>query len=241
MKLVVPLILSMAVFGCVADPETKVASSQTAVALSSLGEAEESFKRLYLQELDKTRDLVKRSLVARAVVDKVKELANDLEEKGDLITLSMELEGTDAAVRGLIDEVEDEAMAQDESKEKKDKDVREQLGEFVKKKRKAILETAQLLPAENPTRKELEAKAGAAELISKKILDQLFVLMQLKLMRAEAAKGLQDLRDHIANLQAVHTTIDQWIQTDVKASGEDVAKLVDKHAKTLGFVGKDLQ
>lgn len=236
---------------CVADPETKIASTQTAVALASLDESEESFRRLYFQEVDKTRELVKRSLVARAVVYKVTEVANDLEAKGDLLTLSIKIEEEEAAVRGLIDEVEDlqttesqtvaahspsVAILEGEGKDnKKEQNARKQLDELVNKKRQDILGAAQLFPSDHPTRKELEAKAAAANVISQRILDQLFVLMQLKAMRMDAEKGLHDLRDYITSLQKVHSTIDQWIQMDVKASGEDIAKLVDEHAKTLGL------
>jgi hypothetical protein len=206
--------ICIALYACVADPETKIASTQTSASLASLSEAEESFKRLYIQEIDKSRDLVKRSLLARAVVNKVKEAANDLEEKGDLLTLSMVIEAEEKAVRDLT-EMAEHFQTPDE---------------LVKKKRQDFLDLALRLPQDDPNRKKLEAQAAAPELISKSLLDQLFVLMQLKAMRTEAERGLNELRDHITNLQEVHSAIDQWIQMDVKPSGEDVAKLVDEHA-----------
>lgn len=252
MRISVLLMAGALLSGCAADPETKLASTRAAVALASLGEAEHSFTRLYLHEIDNTRELVKRAVVARAVVDKVNELAGELEDKGDLLRLSLEIEGTEEAVRGLIEEVEmeDFKVAGQQPSATKDRsaatttgsdgtqdqtqDVQTQLKQFLNQKRQNMVKTAEMFPKDHPTRKELEAKAGAAELIGKSTLDQLYVLMQLRAMRAEAQAGLRDLRGHIAGLQAVHAKIDQWIQMDVKPSGAEIASLMEKHMKPPG-------
>lgn len=245
------LLMTCAVLsGCATDPDTKIASNRAAVALASLGEAEHSFTRLYLQEIDNTRELVKRTMVARAVVDKVNDLAGELEDKGDLLNLSLQIESTEEAIRGLSEEVENlgvadqqslakqalsvETMAGRDGRQDTAQEVRTRLEHFLDQKRQNMMKTAELFPKGHPTRRELEAKAGAAELIGQSSLDQLFVLMQLQAMRAEAQAGLRDLRGHIARLQAVHATIDQWIQMDVKPSGAEIATLMEKHLKPPG-------
>jgi hypothetical protein len=232
--------------GCVAPNDVKLASSQTVIALKSLSEAEASFRRLYLQEIDRTRTSVERSIVAVTVVQRVNLLAGDLEAKGNLIALSRELEATERGTRAMIDEVgrltdvvesagkAEKAAASEQTTARQS--VRAAVQKYIDKKRDDLRATAALLPSGDPTRLELEARANDTALFDQRALERLYTILHLAAMRREAERNLVDLRGAIATLQVIHGQIDAWIQQDVTVSGESVAKLLDR-AETLRAAG----
>lgn len=226
--------LSVLLAGCLAPTEVKQASSEVGVGLRSLKSAQRDFRDQFIDELEATRRLVGRAIVARAVVDTVNELSEQ-EAQGNLpkISKTIGVERDAWSTRVAL------VMAERPSSEKPEKTVERLVGG---NEADALRESAVALEAAGLVETAAELRARATELdaafaggMPEWALEDLAVLVTLEKTKADVRRGLADLNDYLKFLQLVHGEIDEWIATDVTVSGAEVARLIERHAGVLGL------
>jgi len=234
MKKLILVVCCLLFISCAASNEVKQASSQVEVALTSLREAQGDLRNLYLRELEETRQLVGRAIVADAVVRKVNTLSKE-ELKGDLISISKAVKSQRDAYQFLVNEI----MQTKPKKDEKAKDVVKAI--FDDKRVKALRRVAKTFKAEGNTASAIKLieRAEKLETASKDVKDfgDMVVIVQLEQAQADVRRGMKDLDDYLQFLQMIHSQVNEWITTDVTVKGEDVAALVEKHAAVIGMKG----
>lgn len=220
----------IALAGCVASADVKLASAQMTAALQALESGERKLAEAFAKQVDEVQADTKRAIVARTVKAAVAETAA-AETSGDLVALSEKIETTQAATRALVDHVGDLLV-------KDGADVNGVIDAFLKDQASALRRVADRLQAREPKAaealreraKQIEQTGAAAPAVRRADLE---VILRLTATKTAFAAGLQTLERHIAALRAIHAVVNEWIMTDVTVSGKDVADLVSTHAGTL--------
>jgi hypothetical protein len=233
MKKLILVVCCLFFVSCAASNEVKQASSQVEVALASLREAQDDLRNFYLRELEETRQLVGRAIVADAVVRKVNTLSKE-ELKGDLISISKAAKSQRDAYQGLVNEIM-------QTKPKKDEKAEDLVKAIFDRRVKALRSLATTFKAGGNTASAIKLIERAEELETaskdEKDFGDMVVIIQLEQSQADVRKGMKDLDDYLQFLQMIHSQVNEWITTDVTVKGEDVAALIEKHAAVLGMKG----
>ncbi len=213
--------------GCAAAPtDVKQASTDIDLGLAELTKAQRTFRDRYIQEIRATQDLVVRAFVASAMVRTVESLS-DLEASGDLLVLSQTLTSERDAhtkLAALVRAKRPKATAEAG-------DVVTSVLTDQAKNLEALAAT--LDPVDPATAETLRLRAAGLRGDDLPGFDHLVALVQLSQVERAVRDGMADLENTLQFLQLTHATLDDWIQTDVKVSGTEVAKLVQEHESLL--------
>lgn len=219
------LALGALLSGCVTSTEVKQASAQVGVALNQLQQAQVSFRKVYMRELQEVRELAGRAIVADAVVQKVATLKQQ-EIDGDLIEISKAITHERETYRKIVNEV----LAVKPKSDHSDEDAVSRI--LAPKRAVALRDSAVALDAAGltDTANELREKANEldAQPSSLERDHQFLDLVNLVILagaQQDVQTGLQDLEQYIGFLRLIHTGVNEWIATDVTVKGEDIAKL----------------
>ena len=225
------LVLVLFLSGCVASTEVKQASAQVGVALDQLQNAQVSFRKVYVGELEEVRELAGRAIVADAVVQKVGTLKQQ-EIDGDLIEISKAISHERETYRRIVAEV----LAVKPKPNETDEDAVIQI--LAPKRVAALRETAVALEESGLTESADELKRKADELDARpsslekdQQFTDLVVLVTLAGAQQDVKTGLKDLEDYIQFLRLIHSGVNEWIVTDVTVKGTDVANLISQVEK----------
>ena len=225
------LVLVLFLSGCVASTEVKQASAQVGVALDQLQNAQVSFRKVYVGELEEVRELAGRAIVADAVVQKVGTLKQQ-EIDGDLIEISKAISHERETYRRIVAEV----LAVKPKPNETDEDAVIQI--LAPKRVAALRASADALEELGLTESAGELKRKADELDARpsslekdQQFTDLVVLVTLAGTQQDVKTGLKDLEDYIQFLRLIHSGVNEWIVTDVTVKGTDVANLISKVEK----------
>jgi len=226
-------VLALVLFlsGCVASTEVKQASAQVGVALDQLQNAQVSFRKVYVGELEEVRELAGRAIVADAVVQKVGTLKQQ-EIDGDLIEISKAISHERETYRRIVAEV----LAVKPKPNETDEDAVIQI--LAPKRVAALREAAVALEESGLTESADELKRKADELDTRpsslerdQQFTDLVVLVTLAGTQQDVKTALKDLEAYIQFLRLIHSGVNEWIVTDVTVKGADVANLISKVEK----------
>jgi hypothetical protein len=188
--------------GCVANQDVKTASKEVSLTLATTRGVEKDFAEALFDEVERTHEQLKRTLVARVTYERIERIANNLEATGDLIGLSKQISDAEQRATAFVNLV-DTATPPPEI-EKAD------VTAWVRS-----LATPSAAPAADPL-----ADIGINP-------EQIRTLLLVRQLRGNA-KGVMDQMDtHLAAIAALHEQVDAWIQTDVTVHGEDAAKAIE--------------
>lgn len=225
------LVLVLFLSGCVASTEVKQASAQVGVALDQLQNAQVSFRKVYVGELEEVRELAGRAIVADAVVQKVGTLKQQ-EIDGDLIEISKAISHERETYRRIVAEV----LAVKPKPNETDEDAVIQI--LAPKRVAALRASADALEELGLTESAGELKRKADELDARpsslekdQQFTDLVVLVTLAGTQQDVKTGLKDLEDYIQFLRLIHSGVNEWIVTDVTVKGTDVANLISQVEK----------
>lgn len=225
------LVLVLFLSGCVASTEVKQASAQVGVALDQLQNAQVSFRKVYVGELEEVRELAGRAIVADAVVQKVGTLKQQ-EIDGDLIEISKAISHERETYRRIVAEV----LAVKPKPNETDEDAVIQI--LAPKRVAALRASADALEELGLTESAGELKRKADELDTRpsslerdRQFSDLVVLVTLAGTQQDVKTALKDLEDYIQFLRLIHSGVNEWIVTDVTVKGTDVANLISKVEK----------
>ena len=231
-------VITLTLAGCVASPEVKVASSEVGVALKELRAAEREFRNAYIEELDVIQQLILSSILSAAVNREVASLVNSGFD-GDLILLSNSIKNERDAARRRVDLIINEPPP-----EGSDPDYEEFVSNtLVESIVDSLRRTASLFEDEEPARaQELRDRADQVEndittIVGSAEIEALADLVRLESTKGAVRAGLKDLDDYIRFLQLIHHQVDEWVKTDVTVKGDELARLIDKHAALIGLGG----
>lgn len=220
----------MLLVGCASTPEVKQASAQVGVALAELDKAQAEVRDVYVRELEETRQIAGRAIVADAVVDKVGEMSEE-EINGDLIALSTAIAAERQAFRALVDEIL--ALGPGEAEESRDVVDAFFQGRISELRRLAAGDVVD--PA---TAAELRQAADKLEQNQQEeYYDDMVNLVELAKTQQDVRTAISDLADYVALLRIIHAQVNEWITTDVTVKGDQVADLIVKAEKTFGGAG----
>lgn len=253
--------LALLLAGCVASSDVKIASSEVGAALSALDGAEGDFRGTFLRELEETRQLVGRSVVANAVVHKVRSLA-EAEKAGNLLQISEEIKNERDAARQRVDRILGLAapkgtVTQELDQKGYERVVENELLSYLGSGLSTAAKEAEMAAEEAEERarrldtetaraeakklremaagfREIEVRGALAEISHKEIQD-LSVIVRLEATKGAIRADLDDLRTYIGFLQDIHKQINAWISTDVKVDGAKIGKLIDDNSSVLGL------
>jgi hypothetical protein len=229
MKRLSILLLVALLYGCTTQHTVKQASTEMTGTLVDLKQAQRDLQRLYLAEIDKTILLVQQSIISNRVQQTIKGLQQE-EEEGDLLGISEKIYERRRSSQVMLDEFSN--WVQDNLGD--DDDASDKVIEFVSEVSKRYRRQADRLESTSPElASELREKADTIETLDPDTETGLATLVELYRAEEVASKRLGDLKTYLSVLAAIHETIDEWIQTEVTVSGEDVANLVQKHSSTL--------
>jgi tartrate dehydratase beta subunit/fumarate hydratase class I family protein len=218
---------------CAASNEVKQASSQVGVALTDLRETGDDFRTIYLRELEETRQLVGRAVVADAVVRKVKDLSAK-EEKGDLISISGSIKSQRDAYQVLVKKIM-------QAKPKEDQNPEDVVKAILKKRASALRKSAEVLSlsGKEESAHKLLQRAEKLETSPEDVenFGDMVVIVEIKQIKNHVREGMKGLDEYLQFLQMMHAQVNEWITSDVTVKGEDVAALIEKHAAVLGLKG----
>lgn len=231
MRFLAAALSCFAACSCAAPPDVKQASAQVVVGLDKLQEARRDFENAYLDALEEGKKVAARAIVARAVVRKVNQLSK-AEAGGNLIEISRAIRTERETFQKLLALVVKEKLQEDEDPAAA---VRR-----IGNKAAALRATAKALEAAGKTEsaKKLEKEADeweAGAALDDRDRSDIRNIFLLTRTQQELRRGLKDLKSYITFLQLVHQQVHEWVMTDVKASGADIAKLIDEHAGLLGL------
>ncbi len=216
--------LCLLLASCVASTEVKQASSQIGVSLTALREAQADLRDAYLRELEETRQMVGRAIVADAVVRKVHQMSKE-ELDGDLIAISSAINSEREAYRSLVDKILEAEPRANES----DSAV---VNRVLKGRADDLRKSAADLEGFGATESAQELRDLAVQLESGKDgvdqYDDMLVLVTLALTKEAVRTGIADLDQYVRYLQLVHAQVHEWITTDVTVKGDDVAALLER-------------
>lgn len=235
-------LLAATLAACSANPQVKIASTEFTAALGELRTASRDFRSAYTGEIQKTRDEIQNAIVARAVRLRVERISERLDERESefaargLISLADTLAQTEEEYRKLAELVASVTLKRDERPEG---GVQRVLDAQVAAARTFAERLRPLNPAAaeelEKRARELEEKRNLDFLDDAKIDAYVVALLDLGAAADEAGTNLRQLDALVRVLQETHSVIHEWIMTDVKVSGEQLANLFQKHAGTLGL------
>lgn len=217
--------------GCAASTtlEVKQASSEVNVALSTLRAAQQDFGAEYLAELEETRQLIGRAIVADAVVRTVNKLAEQ-ERSGNLIAISRQIKAERDAYRRLVDLIMNEPIQAGDST------AIIVVDRVLKRQASALRVAATILESEGKAADAVKLQATAAQLGELEIgqKDDMLALVELGMTKNVVRQGLRDLDNYLAFLNIIQAQLHEWVSTDVKVRGNEVARLIATHQHLLG-------
>ena len=233
--------------GCASSPDVKVASSQMSQALDEYEHNLLSFRDAWMAEIDKTRVELGNALVARAVKYRIEQLSQESNgfsnatwqkefKKRGMIALSEEIESTQEAARRYVRRLLDTNL--------EDKSVSDVLSELNQENKSALLALADMLESNKPAKaRRVREYANSLDMRNEIIEDSMVrsyaaQILEWGALKKEIPENLGNLQQVVAALKTTHTTVDNWIQTDVKVSGQQIAEMVETHAKFLGLEGQ---
>lgn len=234
--LAVPVLVGLP--ACSANPQVKIASTEFTAALGELRAASRDFRKAYTGEIRKTREEIKGAIVARAVRLRVEHISAGLDDRDSefaargLISLADELKQTEEEYGSLAALFDTLTVRPDESAEDGIQRVLDARVEAARSAADRMRRLGNLAVAE-----ELEERAGqlAEENEDAKLVAYFETLVLLGATAREAGDNLRELDTLVRVLQETHSVIHEWIMTDVKVSGEQLAGLFEEHAGTLGL------
>jgi hypothetical protein len=235
-------ITALASNSCASPPQAQLASTQLTAVLTELRGATRSFRNAYVAEIERTQTELERAVVARSVKNRVQELSRSFGEpewhdrfrQQGLIALSEEIEQEQDAARRLVNEVGRIRLRRDEL-------ASEGLERLIDRHAEALRASAAQLRAQGviEAADELEARAadfetGGAQAIEDELLRAyLEAYLELGALRREVPQNLRQLTTLVEILQETHSVVHEWVMTDVKVSGADIADLLVRHAEVL--------
>lgn len=220
------IILSLS--GCAATPEVKQASSEVGAALKELQAAKRAFQTSYLLELDEIQRLIISSVLADAVNREIK-LMVDEGFDGDLIQLSDSIKNERDAAQSRINLVLKSLPSGNSDSE-----------EFVlgalRSAAPGLRSTADLFESTDSEHAgilrhqadllENDPSAG----VHPEEVEALVTLVELEGTKRGIKDGLKDLGNYVTLLELIQKQVNEWVVTDVKVEGEDLASFFDKIA-----------
>jgi hypothetical protein len=225
---VVIIILSLT--GCAATSEVKQASSEVGAALGELQASGKAFQTSYLLELGEIQRLVISSILADAVNREI-ELMVDEEFDGDLIQLSDSIKNERYAAQSRVKLVLNKLPPED-----RDSDHEDFVLAALRSAAPPLRSRAKIYEERNPKLARIlrdeadllenDPSAGVHE----EELEALMTLVELEGTRISIKEGLKDLGDYVTLLEMIHNQVNEWVVTDVKVKGEDLAILFDNIA-----------
>lgn len=223
-------IIILLLAGCAATTEVKQASSEVGAALEELQASRKLFQTSYLLELDEIKGLVISSILADAVNREI-ELMVDEEFDGDLIQLSDSIKNERDAAQSRVKLVLNRFPPED-----LDSDHEDFVLAALRSAVPGLRRTAKIYEERNPElAKSLRRRADLLENdpsagVHEEELEALMTLVELEATKISIKKGLKDLGDYVTLLEMIHNQVNEWVVTDVKVKGEDLAILFDNIA-----------
>ena len=217
--------------GCVTSAETKLASSQMKVAIGDYSRNVREFQQAWIAEIDRAIEDMSDALVKRSVSGMVEKMSqkgdwsDDFDEKG-LIELSRQIEAEQKRARGFV------ALLQKADLKGDPKTILSDLEANALKARDALVKRyekkAEKGGEEGKKARENAKKLKEAHLLQGDSVTRSYAtqILEWRKLRKAIPGDMKDLRNVIAALEIAHSTVDQWIQTDVSAPGRDVGALV---------------
>lgn len=217
--------------GCAASTTTEVkqASSEVNAALTTLRAAQKDFGAVYLTELEETRLLIGRAIVADAVVRTVNKLAEQ-ERSGNLIAISRQIKAERDAYRRLVNLIMNEPIQAGDST------ASIVVDRVLKRQASALRVSATILESEGKAAEALRLQARAEQLgeLAIEQKDDMLALVELGMTKNVVRQGLQELDNYLAFLNIIQAQVHEWVSTDVKVRGNEVARLIETHQHLLG-------
>lgn len=187
--------------GCVANQDVKTASTEVSKTLVTMRGAEQEFAEALLAEVKETKRQVARAVVASIVYAEIRRLADELETKGDLITLSQKISDAEARADAFMQKLEAATPPANPDTEN--------IGRWVA----TLLSTPDL-----PAPPDALARIGATE-------EQVRAYLRLTQLQNKTQQGLLvELDQHLNAIATVHAQVDRWIQTDITVDGDKMAQ-----------------
>lgn len=240
------LATALAAGGCASSPDVKMASTRMTQALGELQGSISAFQRLYLSEIEKTRDEIGAAIVARSVRGRIAELSQSFDEpewrekfqRHGLIALSEEIEATQDSALRMVRLVASERPEGEETGAAALERIALGQAQNLRTSAEALRQSGLETEAVELERRAAEIEADAGTLFRDPINQAYFeALLELGASQAEIPQNLAQLKALVRVLQQTHAVVHDWVMTDVSVSGEEVAGLLEKHAATLGLGG----
>jgi hypothetical protein len=212
--------------GCATSPEVKKASTQMTAALTAMDQAKLDFKKVLLAEIDATRDQVARTMVARAVRQRLDETAARLGEEGDLVGLSDQIDAVAQEIGQVAATFEKVTIKPAPSHDEIDAAITDVLDKRVKDLDKAIelLKDSPGVVAQLRRSREVSLSWGQPGSVVRLDLETFVRLAGIRATVSDVL--LVQLENHLQALRQVQAVADSWIQTDVTVDGKQVADVV---------------
>ena len=230
--------------GCVSSLDVKLASSQMTLAIDEYGQNIKKFQTLWITEIEKTQTDLGQALIARAVKLRISELSDSSNEfttnawqkkfaKSGMIALSEEIEAAQESARMYVQRLFEYQLD--------DKPVSTVLAEIDAENAGALRFLADSIESRKPTeasriRKYADSISARNKMTNDSMISSYAAqILEWRKLKEEIPNNLKNLEQVIDALRITHATVDGWIQTDVKASGEQIGDLVKKHSTVLGL------